>query len=343
MQAPTDPDKLVRLWVAQVMRVGDGWRPSRSCSHGRSTPTPRRPRSRPDRRRAPDRRHDVRRPDSGAIGGLRAGRHRRPRARTWLGADEPAARTSACTRTAAGPTSQVRAWLVRPGEGVAARDSARPRVPPWRRPGGSRRGPQERADGQGGYGAHFARLMAEGVDIEGEARLADALAPRQALDPRRRLRHGPGRRRPRRPRPPRGRRRLRPRDPRPVAPDLPRPAAGRLRLDELTPEKLSDAGQPDGVRPGRVCRQRDDPARARHRAHGARQPGRAAGARGPAAGRLRPVRRTGRASRGSTRPPSSSPTTRRPGSRSSPRFASYDLQPFTDDSTYVVHVLRRAA
>ncbi|MDX6358268.1 MAG: hypothetical protein QOH37_1322 [Nocardioidaceae bacterium] len=39
---------------------------------------------------------------------------------------------------------------------------------------------QERAAGQGGYGAHFARLLAEGVDIEGEARLADALAPRGA-------------------------------------------------------------------------------------------------------------------------------------------------------------------
>ena len=37
---------------------------------------------------------------------------------------------------------------------------------------------QERAEGQGGYGAHFARLIAEGVDIEGEARLADVLAPR---------------------------------------------------------------------------------------------------------------------------------------------------------------------
>lgn len=39
---------------------------------------------------------------------------------------------------------------------------------------------QERAGGEGGYGAHFARLMAEGADIEGEARLADALAPRGA-------------------------------------------------------------------------------------------------------------------------------------------------------------------
>jgi SAM-dependent methyltransferase len=37
---------------------------------------------------------------------------------------------------------------------------------------------QEREAGQGGYGAHFARLIDEGVDIEGEARLADVLAPR---------------------------------------------------------------------------------------------------------------------------------------------------------------------
>jgi SAM-dependent methyltransferase len=37
---------------------------------------------------------------------------------------------------------------------------------------------QERAAGQGGYGAHFARLIDEGADIEGEARLADVLAPR---------------------------------------------------------------------------------------------------------------------------------------------------------------------
>lgn len=38
----------------------------------------------------------------------------------------------------------------------------------------------ERAEGQGGYGAHFARLIDDGVDIEGEARLADVLAPRGA-------------------------------------------------------------------------------------------------------------------------------------------------------------------
>jgi len=37
---------------------------------------------------------------------------------------------------------------------------------------------QERTAGQGGYGAHFARLLLEGADIEGEARLADVLTPR---------------------------------------------------------------------------------------------------------------------------------------------------------------------
>src|SRR3954451_10440053 len=39
---------------------------------------------------------------------------------------------------------------------------------------------EERAQGRGGYGAHFARLISEGVDIEGEAQLADVLAPRHA-------------------------------------------------------------------------------------------------------------------------------------------------------------------
>jgi 2-polyprenyl-3-methyl-5-hydroxy-6-metoxy-1,4-benzoquinol methylase len=39
---------------------------------------------------------------------------------------------------------------------------------------------QERAEGRGGYGAHFAQLIAEGADVEGEARLADVLVPRGA-------------------------------------------------------------------------------------------------------------------------------------------------------------------
>ena len=38
----------------------------------------------------------------------------------------------------------------------------------------------ERAAGRGGYGARFAQLVAEGADVEGEARLADVLAPRRA-------------------------------------------------------------------------------------------------------------------------------------------------------------------
>jgi SAM-dependent methyltransferase len=36
------------------------------------------------------------------------------------------------------------------------------------------------ADVGRGYGTHFAELVASGADIEGEARLADAIAPRQA-------------------------------------------------------------------------------------------------------------------------------------------------------------------
>ena len=39
---------------------------------------------------------------------------------------------------------------------------------------------RERAAGLGGYAAHFRQLIADGADIEGEARLADALVPRGA-------------------------------------------------------------------------------------------------------------------------------------------------------------------
>ncbi len=39
---------------------------------------------------------------------------------------------------------------------------------------------QELADGHRGYGAHFAQLIADGADVDGEARLADALVPRGA-------------------------------------------------------------------------------------------------------------------------------------------------------------------
>jgi SAM-dependent methyltransferase len=39
---------------------------------------------------------------------------------------------------------------------------------------------RERAEGQGGYGAHVAQLLADGADVEGEARLADVLVARDA-------------------------------------------------------------------------------------------------------------------------------------------------------------------
>ena len=125
------------------------------------------------------------------------------------------------------------------------------------------------------------------------------------------------------PRAPRGRGRLRPRDHRPVAPHLPRPAAwSTSRLDELTAGEADRGGPPDVVRPHRVRRQRDDPARARHRAHGARPP------------RPRCSRREGRllvgfglrgapaAARAATRPRSSSADCAAVGLEVESRFAS---------------------
>jgi SAM-dependent methyltransferase len=102
----------------------------------------------------------------------------------------------------------------------------------------------ERAAGQGGYGDHFARLISEGHDIEGEARLADVLAPRNATI----LDAGSGMGRV-------GAALLRRGhhvvgvdfDPeileqsRTTYPDLPLVSS---RLDQLTPEVLSEAGAP---------------------------------------------------------------------------------------------------
>jgi SAM-dependent methyltransferase len=102
----------------------------------------------------------------------------------------------------------------------------------------------ERAAGEGGYGDHFARLISEGQDIEGEARLADVLAPRNATI----LDAGSGMGRV-------GAALLRRGhhvvgvdfDPeileqsRATYPDLPVVSS---RLDHLTPEVLSDAGAP---------------------------------------------------------------------------------------------------
>jgi SAM-dependent methyltransferase len=103
---------------------------------------------------------------------------------------------------------------------------------------------RERAAGEGGYGAHFARLIAERVDVEGEARLADALAPRGA----RILDAGSGMGRVDAALVARGHHVVGVDfDPelldqsRRTFPDLP---LFDSRLDELTPERLSDAGFP---------------------------------------------------------------------------------------------------
>jgi SAM-dependent methyltransferase len=102
----------------------------------------------------------------------------------------------------------------------------------------------ERAAGHGGYGAHFARLMDEGVDIEGEARLADVLAPRGGWI----LDAGSGMGRVGGSLVARGHRVVGVdfdaevlEQSRRTFPDLPVVAS---RLDELTPAKLSDAGFP---------------------------------------------------------------------------------------------------
>ena len=131
---------------------------------------------------------------------------------------------------------------------------------------------QERAEGLGGYGAHFAQLIADGADVEGEARLADALVGRGAAI----LDAGSGMGRVGAALVRRGHRVVGVDfDPELLAqsqatyPELPVVAS---RLDELTPDRLSAAGQPDVVRPRRVCRQRDGAAGSRHRAHGARPP-----------------------------------------------------------------------
>jgi SAM-dependent methyltransferase len=103
---------------------------------------------------------------------------------------------------------------------------------------------RERATGRGGYGAHFARLIDEGVDIEGEARLADVLSPRGAriLDAGSGMGRVGGA--------------LAARGHRVVGVDFDPEILGQSRrtypelplvdsrLDELTPEKLSAAGHP---------------------------------------------------------------------------------------------------
>jgi SAM-dependent methyltransferase len=198
----------------------------------------------------------------------------------------------------------------------------------------------ERAEGQSGYGAHFARLIADGVDIEGEARLADALAPRGAWM----LDAGSGMGRVGAALVARGHHVVGVDfDPeildqsRRTFPDLPLVDS---RLDELTPQKLSDAGFPTAydlvVCVGNVMiLLAPDTERT---------------VLGNLAALLEPegLLLVGFALSGA---PSGFSRTyaleefvadyEAVGLVLVHRFATYDLQPFTEDSTYAVHVLRR--
>jgi SAM-dependent methyltransferase len=200
---------------------------------------------------------------------------------------------------------------------------------------------QERAAGQGGYGAHFAQLLAEGVDIEGEARLADALAPREAWI----LDAGSGMGRVGAALTHRGHHVVgvdfdpeiidQSRD---TFPELP---VVTSRLDELTPEVLAAAGFPTSydliVCVGNVMiLLAPDTERA---------------ALGAMASVLAPDGRmmVGFALSGAPAPASRSYPVAEfvedcasVGLAVESRHASYDLRPFTDTSEYVVHVLRHA-
>jgi SAM-dependent methyltransferase len=199
----------------------------------------------------------------------------------------------------------------------------------------------ERAAGHGGYGAHFAQLLAVGADVEGEARLADALAPREAWI----LDAGSGMGRVGAALAHRGHHVVgvdfdpeiidQSRD---TFPELP---VVTSRLDELTPSVLATAGFPTSydlvVCVGNVMillapdTERD--------------------ALGAMAAVLAP---DGRALIGFALSGAPSPLSRSypvaefvadcaaVGLEVESRHASYDLRPFTDESTYVVHVLRRA-
>jgi SAM-dependent methyltransferase len=200
---------------------------------------------------------------------------------------------------------------------------------------------QERAAGQGGYGAHFARLIAEGADIEGEARLADVLAPRGGWI----LDAGSGMGRVGGALVARGHHVVGVDfDPevieqsRRTFPDLP---VVPSRLDELRPEQLSEAGFPTAydlvVCVGNVMiLMAPDTEREALRAMAA--------VLAPE-GRLLIGYALSGAPAGTSR---TYPVAEfvddcaSVGLAVESRFASYDLRPFTDGSTYVVHVLRHA-
>jgi SAM-dependent methyltransferase len=200
---------------------------------------------------------------------------------------------------------------------------------------------QERAQGLGGYGAHFAQLISDGADVEGEARLADALVGRGAAV----LDAGSGMGRV-------GAALVR-RGHRVVGVDFdqellaqsqatyPELPLVESRLDELTPERLSAAGQPTSydlvVCVGNVMvLLAPDTERTVLAALGAL---------------LAPDGRilVGFSLSGAPAPSSRSYAVDEfaadcaaVGLAVESRFASYDLRPFVDGGDYAVHVLRRA-
>jgi len=198
----------------------------------------------------------------------------------------------------------------------------------------------ERAEGQGGYGAHFARLMAEGVDIEGEARLVDALAPRGA----RILDAGSGMGRVGAALVARGHRVVGVDfdaeildQSRRTFPELPLVDS---RLDELTAAKLTAAGVPTTydvivcVGNVMILLAPDTERTVLENLAALLSPG----------GRLLVGFALSGAPSGFSRTYALEEFVadyEAAGLEKVHRFATYDLEPFTDDSTYVVHVLRR--
>lgn len=200
---------------------------------------------------------------------------------------------------------------------------------------------EERAAGQGGYGAHFARLIAEGADIEGEARLADVLVQRGGWI----LDAGSGMGRVGGALVARGHRVVGV-DFDPEILDQSRRTFRDLplvdsRLDELTSEKLTTAGHPAAydliVCVGNVMILLAPDTERTVLAT-------LAGLLAPDGRMLVGFALTGAPAGASREYPADEFVTdaAAAGLAVESRFATYDLRPFTDQSTYAVHVLRHA-
>jgi SAM-dependent methyltransferase len=200
---------------------------------------------------------------------------------------------------------------------------------------------EERAAGEGGYAAHFARLIDEGADIEGEARLADVLVPRDGWI----LDAGSGMGRVGGTLVARGRRVVGVDfdteildQSRRTFPDLP---LVESRLDELTPATLSGAGHPTAydliVCVGNVMILLAPETERTVLTN-------LAAVLAPGGRMLVGFALSGAPARASREYPAEEfvADVAAAGLEVESRFESYDLRPFTDRSTYAVHVLRRA-